>query len=83
MFLSAFTGERTGAKHYRREEASRQQGFDASDIQQNQDDIPSELHHHTSAGGNKPVQSATVLFKKILGIRRKRSVCIVLDNKPR
>lgn len=46
-------------KHYRREEASHQQGFDALDVKQHQEDIPSELHHHISASRNQPVPLAT------------------------
>ena len=50
--------------HYRREEVSRQQGFCAFDIKQNQDDIPPELHHYILASRNKPLPLVTFIQEK-------------------
>jgi len=47
------------AKRHRREVAAQHRPFDASDIKQSQEEIPSEHHHHISASKNKSLQLAT------------------------
>ena len=51
------------AKHYRREEGIRREPLDMSDGNQNQVEIPSELHHHISASKNHPLPLATFVLE--------------------
>jgi len=46
------------AKRYIREEATQRQPLDASDVKPNQEEIPSELHHHISASKNHSISLA-------------------------
>ena len=47
------------AKRHRREVAAQHQLFDASDVKQSQEEIPSELHHHVSTSKNRSLQLAS------------------------
>jgi len=53
------------AKHYRREETTRRERFDASDMKESQEEIPSELHHHTSASKNRSVPLAAFVLENL------------------
>lgn len=51
------------AKRYIREEATRHQPLNASDVKPSQEEIPSELHHHISASKNHSISLAKFVLE--------------------
>lgn len=68
------------AKHHRREAAARLGPFDASDVTESQEEIPSELHHHISSSKNHSLPLATFILEHPEDPAKKVCSCLCMCN---